>query len=201
MYPYFIIILCEAVIDVLRGLFFCCCINSIFNTSFLVIPILRGISQPNNVFLRESVAIFCLATGYPIPTFTWQKNGVDFGGNSGDRINIFNFFPELNTSINEFESSGFRTGGGGESISNLLMRNTEFDRDVITSLGELGIVSVLSFDGVIREDTDNYTCTISNELPQTTHIMRTSDPVPLVVLGEFCFNYIINTKCFMVLYS
>ena len=85
----------------------------------------------------------------------------------------------------EFEGSGFRSvSGGGESISSLLMMNTKFDRDVITSLGELGIVGVLSFDDVIREDTDNYTCTISNELPQTTRITRTSDPVPLVVLGK-----------------
>ena len=83
--------------------------------------------------------------------------------------------------------------------------NTEFDRDVINSLGELGIVSVLSFDSVILEDTDNYTCTISNELPQTTHIMKTSDPVPLVVLGKkktiLCDDYIINAKCFIVLYN
>ena len=64
------------------------------------------------------------------------------------------------------------------------MMNTEFDRDVINSLGELGIVGVLCFEGVIREDTDNYTCSISNELAQTTQITRTSDPVPLVVLGE-----------------
>ena len=68
------------------------------------------------------------------------------------------------------------------------MMNTEFDRDMITSLGELGIVSVLSFDDVIREDTDSYTCTISNELPQTTRITRTSDPVPLVVLGEMILS-------------
>ena len=82
----------------------------------------------------------------------------------------------------EFESSGLRNGR--ECILNFLMMNTEINRNVITSLGELGIVGVLCFDDVIREDTDNYTCTISNELPQTTRITGTSNPVSLIVLGE-----------------
>ena len=52
------------------------------------------------------------------------------------------------------------------------------------SLGDLGIVGVLRIDSVLRGDTGDYTCTASNQLPQTTVITATSDPVPLVVLGE-----------------
>ena len=55
----------------------------------------------------------------------------------------------------------------------------------VRSLGELGLVSVLSFEEVVREDTANYTCTAVNELPETTRIVNVSDPLPLVVLGEW----------------
>ena len=62
--------------------------------------------------------------------------------------------------------------------------NSDLPVERITSLGGLGIVGVLSIDGVVREDTGNYTCTVSNQLPQTTVITKTSDAVPLVVLGK-----------------
>ena len=54
----------------------------------------------------------------------------------------------------------------------------------VHSLGELGLVSVLSFEEVEREDTANYTCTAVNELPETTRIVNVSDRLTLVVLGE-----------------
>ena len=54
----------------------------------------------------------------------------------------------------------------------------------ILALGELGVVSVLSIDSVVREDTAEYTCTASNVLPQTTTLMVAAD-INLIVLGEF----------------
>ena len=148
---------------------------------FLVIPIIQQISSPNDTLLTESVAIFCLATGYPIPTFTWQKGGGNIDNtDTNDRIDIFSFFPRLDSETTDFESELMMN----DSISELLMMNTDISVDVILSLGELGIVSVLNINSVVREDTDNYTCTIRNQLPQTTTITRISNPVPLVVLGE-----------------
>ena len=52
------------------------------------------------------------------------------------------------------------------------------------ALGELGLVSVLSFEAVVREDTAEYTCTASNMLPQTTTLENTSSPISLTVLGK-----------------
>ena len=72
----------------------------------------------------------------------------------------------------------FDTGSG--SIRDILGSITGFN---ISSLGELGVVSVLSFDQLEREDTANYTCTATNMLPQTTTLTALSPSIPLVVLG------------------
>ena len=141
-------------------------------------PIITTVSRPNDTFLSQPVAIFCLATGSPIPSFTWQRNGADV--TDEDRINIFSFTPEL--ANGEYESSGFVAGSGQEDISDLLM-GTGVTMEMVMSLGELGAVGVLSIRGVVREDMGDYTCTASNELPQTTPLSTTST-VPLVVLGK-----------------
>ena len=74
-------------------------------------------------------------------------------------------------------SSSFGTG----SIQDILDSITGFN---ISSLGELGVVSVLSFDRLVRGDTASYTCTATNTLPQTTTLTALSPSIPLVVLGK-----------------
>ena len=143
-----------------------------------MIPIIRAVSRPNDTLLSQPVAIFCLATGSPISSFTWQRNGADIADE--DRINIFTFTPELVGG--GYESSGFVAGSGQEDISDLLM-GTGITMEMVMSLGELGAVGVLSIRGVVREDMGDYTCTASNELPQTRPL-RTTSTVPLVVLGK-----------------
>ena len=80
-----------------------------------------------------------------------------------------------------FESSGF-VGNG--TIEGLLEAMMEFNMNDIRSLGELVVVSVLSFDHLERGDTANYTCTATNMLPQTTTLTALSPSIPLVVLGK-----------------
>ncbi len=142
------------------------------------------ISQPPDTLLNGDVAVFCLATGYPIPYITWQKNGVDIDVEVG-RFSIFDFLPQLENGT--FESGGFMMGSGGKNIVDLLRENTNFTSEGVLSLGGLGIVSTLSFASVQREDTANYTCTASNQLPQTTRISRRSNSVPLIILGEYSY--------------
>ena len=73
----------------------------------------------------------------------------------------------------------------------ILYPSTVFDRDAVfsedvQSLGELGVVSVVAFETLAREDTGNYTCTASNSLPggQTGTEVADSQPIPLTVLGK-----------------
>ncbi len=139
------------------------------------------ISQPPDTLLDEDVAVFCLATGYPIPSITWQKNGADIDSEVG-RFSIFDFLPQLENDT--FESSGFMMGSGEGNIADLLRENSDFTSERVLALRGLGIVSTLSFTSVESEDTANYTCTASNQLPQTTRISRKSNSVPLIILGE-----------------
>ena len=92
------------------------------------------------------------------------------------RIDIFDFVPEGNTTTEENGLSGYIAS---------LIGMTDISVEDVRSLGELGLVSVLSFEEVVREDTANYTCTAVNELPETTRIVNVSDSLPLVVLGEW----------------
>ena len=69
------------------------------------------------------------------------------------------------------------------------MLHPEVSEEQISSLGELGVVGVLRIAGVVREDAGNYTCTATNQLPQTTLITATSAPVPLIILGEQVMSY------------
>ena len=95
------------------------------------------------------------------------------------RISTFSF--DAGSMSSSFESSGFMGNG---SIKGLIESMTEFNTSDLRSLGELGVVSVLSFDRLEREDTVNYTCTATNSLPQTTTLTVLSPSIPLVVLGK-----------------
>ena len=95
------------------------------------------------------------------------------------QISTFSF--NIGNGSSSFESSGFRSNG---SIEGLIESMTEFNTHDLHSLGELGVVGVLSFDQVVREDTANYTCTAANMLPQTTTLTALSPSIPLVVLGK-----------------
>ena len=100
-----------------------------------------------------------------------------------DRISTFSF--DVGSGSSSFESSGFRSNG---SFEGLIESMTEFNTRDLHSLGELGVVSVLSFDQLEREDTANYTCTATNMLPQTTTLTALSPSIPLVVLGKCCIT-------------
>jgi len=95
------------------------------------------------------------------------------------RVSNFNF--DLSSGSSSFESNGFLGSG---TIEGLLETMTEFNMNDIRSLGELVVVSVLSFDHLERGDTANYTCTATNVLPETTILTVLSPSIPLVVLGS-----------------
>ena len=95
------------------------------------------------------------------------------------RISTFSF--DVSSMSSSLQSNEFMGSG---SIEGLIESMTEFNTRDLHSLGELGVVSVLSFVRLEREDTANYTCTATNSLPQTTTLTALSPSIPLVVLGK-----------------
>ena len=94
-----------------------------------------------------------------------------------DRIDIFDFVtgPTTTAEDNGFNSSGYMGSGSIESLVGM----TDISVENVRSLGELGLVSILSFEEVVREDTANYTCTAVNELPETIRIVNVSKPLSI----------------------
>jgi len=137
------------------------------------------VSSLTEVNVSLPTSLVCLTTGFPLPSITWQKEDEEVMSTQDGRVFDFDF--DLSSGSSSFENSGF-VGNG--TIEGLLEAMTEFNMNDIHSLGELVVVSVLSFDHLEREDTANYTCTVTNMLPQTTTLTALSPSIPLVVLGK-----------------
>ena len=130
---------------------------------FSVRPVISRTSDSATVRLEDTAGVSCLATGYPLPEITWQKDGQDF--ELGTRVEILSF-AVVNT-----------TGGGmAPGVAGV-------DTREVSALGELGVVSVLMFTSMRREDTANYTCNATNSLPETGVLSVVSAPISLTVLG------------------
>ena len=150
----------------------------------LVYPIINNVSSLTEVNVSCPATLVCLTTGFPLPSITWQKEGEEVMLTMDGRISTFSF--DTGSISSSFESSGFMSSG---SIKGLIESMTEFNTRDLRSLGELGVVSVLSFDQLEREDTANYTCTATNMLPRTTTLTALSPSIPLVVLGKLVEHY------------
>ena len=150
----------------------------------IVYPIINSVSGLTEVNVSLPATLVCLTTGYPLPSITWQKEGGEVMFPMDGRISTFSF----NVSNSSSESNGFMGSG---SVEGLIETMTEFNMSDISSLGELGVVSVLSFGRLERGDTANYTCTATNMLPQTTTLTALSPSIPLVVLGKLVEHYLL----------
>ena len=151
------------------------CHNCIFFTN-AVQPVIVRISNDTDAIIDNSTYLVCLATGYPIPSIMWLKNGTQISNTSFDmRIDIFG----IEWSNRSEVSTYFMDNG---SVEDFL--NTGFNIDDVVYLRELGYVSFLRFHNVVREDTAQYSCKATNELPETTRLVNSSEPVQITVLGQ-----------------
>ena len=139
-------------------------------------------SNNTDVVITNPTYLVCLATGFPLPSIDWLKNGAKIVPYSdvslNTRIDIFDFEADNDTLI----SSGFMGSGTVQEFLDSIMGITAADIERLG--GELGVVSFLRFYDVIREDTANYSCVASNDLPQTTTLTIMSGNILLTVLGK-----------------
>ena len=166
--------------------FFPSLLTPLLSSHTLVYPTINNVSSPGEVNLSLPMALVCLTTGFPLPSITWQKEGEEVMLTMDGRISTF-----IGNVSSSFESSG------NGSIGGLLVSMTEFNTCDLRSLGELGVVSVLSFGRLEREDTANYTCTATNMLPQTTTLTALSPSIPLVVLGKPGLTVVVKSYLYM----
>ena len=137
-------------------------------------PVIVRVSNDIDVVISNTTYVVCLATGYPVPTVTWLKDSAP--------VNLYNNVSfNMRVDIFEFDSRNISNEISGFVGSVLLERF--LNKNTVTSLGELDIVSILRFHSVVREDTATYSCVASNRLEQTTTLRETSDPVQITILG------------------
>ena len=145
-------------------------------------PVIVRTSNNTDVVINNPTYLVCLATGFPLPSIDWLKNGATIVPYSdvtlNARIDIFDFEADNDTLI----SSGFMGSGTVQEFLDSIMGITAADIEQLG--GELGVVSFLRFYDVIREDTANYSCVASNDLPQTTTLTIMSGNIILTVLGK-----------------
>ncbi len=132
------------------------------------------ITSPQDTLLGESVAIFCQTTGFPIPSISWQRNGVSID-NSNNRFTIFSFPPNRKT---DFASDTYNG-----NITEIILRNG-LDVASFDTRDDLGSVGVLLIQNVVLEASSTYNCLATNELPQTMVISIISEAVSLTVRGK-----------------
>ena len=150
-------------------------------------PVIERVSNDTDVVIGNSTYLVCLATGFPIPTITWLKDGATIDLLLNTRIDIFEFDARNASSV----SSGFM---GSDSLEEFLNRSTDISSSDIMELGDLGVVGFLRFYNVERDDTARYSCVAVNELPETTQLRNVSDPVQLTVLGKFSICSLISSQ-------
>ena len=153
---------------------------------FIVAPALidDGITTHKDTLLNESVAIFCLATGFPTPNIAWQENGEELIRTNISVFKNFTFIPRITFIDND--TMDFKSKDFMGRILDLIMNNN-MAVNTFDTMDNNSIVGVLLFNNVVRESTGNYTCTASNKLPTTDAVSITSGPVRLLVLGTLTF--------------
>ena len=166
------------------NIYCCICTHTHTHTyKHTVIPNVQSVSNLTEVDIGNKATIACLTTGYPLPTISWQKDTAELTQSMDGRITLFVFDAAqvIGGNTNSSNNSGY---SHNDSISSIIQLSG-FSMDEVKTLGELGVVGVLVFQMVEREDTANYTCIVRNSLPETTELSAVSTFIQLVVLGKY----------------
>lgn len=150
---------------------------------------IHGTSSSLTVVLNASTSIFCVSTGYPLPTVYWLKNGANL-----------TFVPGIQAlTVTASSVLGARTIAvpGGEPVAVDESLTSLLTAGNIPLVGELGSVGLLFFDAVQRNDTASYSCVASNMLPKTGTLSTQSETISLTVQGIYI---VMSPPSILVLY-
>ena len=124
---------------------------------YSVSPVIRAVSPSLSKNISQPLTLYCLVTGFPETEFTWTKDSEPIEANiSGVTMEIVPF--------NVYDN---------EELPNLDSTNSS-----------IAYVGLLKFSSLTRNDTAQYTCTVTNNLPETGTLNATSTQIDVTVLGK-----------------
>jgi len=129
-----------------------------------VLPVIRSTSRATVVNVSAQTTLYCLVTGYPLPTVTWNKDG--------------DILDAMCTHTSQVAVQNISMEDRQEIIGPIATRS------LTNEMVELGVISVLQINSTERRDTGSYTCMATNALPQTTNLLTTSQQMSLTIVGK-----------------
>ena len=133
------------------------------------------VSSPLTAVINTSTNLYCVATGFPHPAISWLKDGVN--------ISLSHTIQASTLSATDVMGQSTISLPNGVSVPLDSTLSELLSHDEIPLLGELGSIGLLVYNGVVRDDTANYTCVASNSLPPTGTLSDQSISTNLIVQG------------------
>ena len=134
-------------------------------------PSVLASSMTVSTVVNTSATLFCVVTGFPVPTVFWLK----------DNSPLTNYGVKITTQS--------AAGGAGSALIEQL--NISFTGDT-----GIGVISLLDFDFIQRRDNGQYVCQAANNFSETGIFNATSTPISLIVLG-MCLWYAVILSVIM----
>ena len=128
-----------------------------------MLPTIQASSVSINQVVNTSATLFCLVSGYPLPTISWVKDGVVVIGDSSITITT-------------------QSATGVSNLKVLKQLNTTFT-------GDVGVVSLLRISSLKRKDNGNYVCRAMNSFMETGSFSTSTSTISILVFGENLKNF------------
>lgn len=142
-----------------------------FLTLHAVVPAIQLTSPSTEVVVEQHTVLVCIATGFPIPSVQWRQDGNDLSITLDGRI-TFN-------EVGLLELISFYSGSGLDNNNEKQLQSKEtvsmevvellseagLQIEQLTDLAVHGVVGLVVFTHVLREDNGVYQCQAENMIP------------------------------------
>ena len=133
----------------------CHCVILVHHT---VPPSIIAVSSSVSQSVNTSATVYCLFSGYPIPTVVWWKDAAPLTNDSTISVTTQLVMSALGSHL--------------------------LDQLNVTYTGNAKVVSVLQLIGLQRADNGNYACQATNSMTTTGTYNATSATISIIVLGK-----------------
>lgn len=121
-------------------------------------PNIIAVSASVSRSVNTSATVYCLFSGYPIPTVVWWKDAAPLTNDSTISVTTQLVMSALGSHL--------------------------LDQLNVTYAGSANVVSVVQFIGLQRANNGNYACQATNSMTATGTYNATSATISVIVLGK-----------------